>query len=315
MDSVLTVTAPIYLLIAAGFAAVRWGWMAPGDMRVLGRFVAQFCVPALLFNALSHNDIADVLDGRYLAAYAGGSLLAFVTVMQVARRLRDRPSSMAALQGLGAAASNSGFVGYPIVQQLIGPAAGVALALGVLVENLIVMPLALALARPADGGKGRREVLADAAIGLVRNPMILAILAGLAASASGLQLPSVLDRTVALAAAAAPPTALFVIGGTLVGLRLEGIRGDLALVVAGKLVLHPLCVLALVWLMPPQEPALRAAAVLFAAMPMMSIYPVLAQRHGHDRFCAAALLAATVVSFVTISVLIAALPTGWLSAR
>jgi len=83
-------------------------------------------------------------------------------------------------------------------------------------------------------------------------------------------------------------------------------------VVAGKLVLHPLCVLALVWLMPPQEPALRAAAVLFAAMPMMSIYPVLAQRHGHDRFCAAALLAATVVSFVTISVLIAALPGAWL---
>lgn len=314
MDSVLTVTAPIYLLIAAGFAAVRWGWMAPGDMRVLGRFVTQFCVPALLFNALSHNNIDDVLDARYLAAYAGGSLLAFVAVMQVARRLRDRPAAMAALQGLGAAASNSGFVGYPIVQQLIGPSAGVALALGVLVENLIVMPLALALARPADGGKGRREVLADTAIGLVRNPMILAILAGLAASASGLQLPSVLDRTVALAAAAAPPTALFVIGGTLVGLRLEGIRGDLALVVAGKLVLHPLCVLALVWLMPPQEPALRAAAVLFAAMPMMSIYPVLAQRYGHERFCAAALLMATVVSFLSISVLIAALPAGWLAA-
>ena len=48
-------------------------------------------------------------------------------------------------------------------------------------------------------------------------------------------------------------------------------------------------------------------------MPMMSIDPVLAQRFGHERFCAAALLAATVASFFTLSVLIALIPAEWLS--
>ena len=66
------------------------------------------------------------------------------------------------------------------------------------------------------------------------------------------------------------------------------------------------------WLMPPATPELRAAALLFAAMPMMSIYPMLAQRYGHERLSAAALLAATVASFFTISLLIALLPAGWL---
>jgi predicted permease len=312
MGTVLGVTAPIYLLIAAGYAAVRLGWMAQPDIRALGRFVAQFCVPALLFKALSRQSLAEVLHLDYLMVYTAGSLLALSSVTLFARFGRGRSMSMAAMQGMGASSSNSAFVGYPIVQMLIGPAAGVALALNTLVENLLVMPLAFALADSESGGRRPLETLRNTLLGLARNPMILAIVAGLAVSALGLKMPQVVERTVTLAAAAAPPTALFAIGGTLVGLKLSGIRGDLGLVAAGKLVLHPLCVLCFVWLLPPADPALRVAAVLFAAMPMLSIYPVLAQRYGHAGFCAAALLAATVASFFSISLLVAWLPSNGL---
>ena len=40
---------------------------------------------------------------------------------------------------------------------------------------------------------------------------------------------------------------------------------------------------------------------VFAAMPMLSIYPILAQPHGEEAFCAAALLLATLLSFLSIS--------------
>jgi predicted permease len=55
------------------------------------------------------------------------------------------------------------------------------------------------------------------------------------------------------------------------------------------------------------EPPLRNAAVLLAAMPMMSIYPILAQTYGKEDLGAAALLVTTVLSFFTLSGLI------WLS--
>jgi len=299
--------------MAVGFAAVRMGWMSPADMRVMGQFVARFCVPALLFRAISRQPIIDVPHGDYLAVYAGGSLLALGAVTLFALRVRGRPLSLAAMRGLGASGSNSSFVGYPIVFQVIGPAAGVGLALCTLVENLLVMPLALALSDAGGYDRRPRNVVSATARGLVRNPLIWAIAAGVVFSALGLKLPGVLDRTVAMAAAAAPPTALFVIGGSLVGLHLAGLRGDLALVSGGKLLLQPLCVLGL--LFPLQDPALRAAAVLFAAMPMPSIYPVLAQRHGHERFCDAALLVTTVSSFVTISAFVGAIPAHWVGDR
>lgn len=53
----------------------------------------------------------------------------------------------------------------------------------------------------------------------------------------------------------------------------------------------------------PLEPQLRMGVVLTAAMPMLGIYPLLAQKHGQEGL-AAALLGATVVSFVSISVLL-----------
>ena len=303
MEYVLAVTTPIYLLIAVGFVSVRLGWMAPADMRVLGRFTAQF------------QPLGSVLNGDYLAVYAAGSMTAMFVVMLLAWRVWGRPVSLAALQGLGASGSNSAFIGYPIVLQVIGPTAGVALALCTLVEHLLVMPLALALADSGNGDRRPGAVLLSTLRSLVRNPMILAICAGLTVSALGWHIPAVLDQTVSLAAAAAPPTALFVIGGSLVGLQLSEIRGDIALIAFGKLLLHPLCVLVFVLLFPPEQPLLGAAAILFAAMPMLSIYPVLAQRHGHERLCAAALLAATVSSFVSISLLIALLPPAWLPAH
>ncbi len=321
MDYVLTVTLPIYLGVALGFAAVRTGLMQATDIRALGKFTVFIGVPALLFRGIAHQSLGAVLHGDYLAVYAAGSLITLAGVMLLARHALGRSLSLAALQGLGAAGSNSMFIGYPIVQQVIGPQAAVALALCSLVENLLVMPLALALAdageRGGGGGGGasrqsRRGRLRGMARALVRNPMILAICAGLLVSASGWPLPAVLDKSVSMLAAATAPVALFVIGGSLVGLQLSGIRSDLLLVVLGKLVLHPLCVLALVLLYPLADPLLRTAAVLYAAMPMMSIYPLLAQRHGQERLCSAALLAATVASFFTLGALLALLPGRWL---
>ena len=120
-------------------------------------------------------------------------------------------------------------------------------------------------------------------------------------SALSIPLPSFASSTLGLLATASSPVALFVIGGSLVGLQLDGQRTDIAIVVAGKLLLHPLAVAGTLLLLPATDPLLAKAAVLYAAVPMLSIYAVLAQRHGQQGFCAATLLATTVASFATIT--------------
>ncbi|MEX8518839.1 MAG: AEC family transporter [Leptothrix sp. (in: b-proteobacteria)] len=305
MLNILAITAPIYLLILLGFVAVRSGIFTRADMKVLGQFVLRFALPALLFKTLSQRSVADILNGRFLLAYAGGSLLVFALGWLWARR---RPASYRAFIGMGMSFSNSGFVGAPVLLQWLGPPASVALALAMLVENLIMLPLVLILAERDNSATGQRPALA-AAIGqalkpLTRHPLILAIVAGFVCAALGVVLPAPLARAVDLLANASAGVALMVIGGSLVGLQLQGLRGDLAAVAIGKLLLHPLAVGVLVLSLLPDESLLRTAAIGLAAMPMLSIYPVLAQKYRHDGFCAAALLVTTVLSFFTLSGLI-----------
>ena len=46
------------------------------------------------------------------------------------------------------------------------------------------------------------------------------------------------------------------------------------------------------------------STLMMAAMPMMGVYPTLAQAYGKDDFCAVALLVTTIASFFTLSALL-----------
>lgn len=306
---ILSITAPIYLLIALGVVVVRRGLFTKPELRVMGRFVLQIALPALLFRALATRPLAEVLNPGYLGAVALGSVGVFAAMFVLARGLRGKPAPEAAIHGIGASFSNTAYIGYPVALLLVGPAAGVALALNMLVENLVMLPLLLALAEGGQGHSGWAAVRRSLA-GLARNPMILAIVAGFAAALLQLALPAPLLRTIDLLANAVAAIGLVVIGGSLVGLSTQGLLRDVSIVATAKLLLHPLAVWGALWLMPPVDPALRTAAVTLAAMPMLGIYPILAQKYGLEGPAAAAMLGTTVVSFFTLTAVLGLLTAG-----
>lgn len=317
MLQTLAITGPIYLVIGLGFLAGKLGVFSKTDMRVLGTYVVKFALPALVFTALSQRPVGEILNGWYILDYGLGSLGVMLLAFTWGWWRQGKSFTLSTLCGLGMASSNSGFIGYPIAVQVVGPAdAAVGLAMCMVVENLIMIPLTLVMADSghADGGKWHR-ILRQSLAQLARNPVILAMLGGFGVALLQLPITGVLARTINMLAMSSAAVSLFVIGGVLVGLHMKGMRRDVSAIALGKLLLHPAAVGLLVWLMPPADHTLRAAAVVFASVPMLSIYPILAQKYGFESFCAAALLLATVLSFVSISVILWLLGSvvGWAS--
>lgn len=314
MIQILAITGPIYLAIALGYGTTRGGLFTRADMRVFGQFVIKLALPAMLFNALSQRQVGEILNPGYALAYLAGTL-ALLGLCLVWGKRSGLSATDSVVAAMGMTCSNSSFVGYPILLLMVAPVAAVALALNMLVENLLVIPLLLALAERSRGEAGHWTVVVGQSLKrLAVNPVIVALGAGLLVSVMGWQLPEPLLRAVNLFALSSAGLSLFVIGGTLVGLPLGGMGRQIMPIAFGKLVLHPLAVLAAVltlpWLgMAALEPQLRLAAVLLAAVPMMSIYPILAQSYGREDFGAAALLVTTVASFFSLSGLI------WLISR
>ena len=314
MFDILAITVPIYVAIGLGYGLTRWGVFAKTDMRAFGTFVVKVAMPALLFNALSQRSLSDILNSEYVAAYALASLITLILSVAWALKVLKTTRSMSACMGLGMTCSNSGFVGYPIALLSLGPIAGVSLALNMIVENLIIIPLMLAWAETGSGQQRWHQIFIQTLKGMLKNPMIWGIVLGFAFSWFSIQLPASLSRAVTLFAQASGALSLFVIGGSLVGLPVRGMESRVAQITFGKLIVHPLVMWAvLTWLIPISDPVLRTAVLLTCAMPIMGIYPILTQKHGHDGLSAAALLVTTMASFVTLNLLLWVLQTHGLS--
>jgi hypothetical protein len=310
MLDVIAITGPIGIAILIGFATTRAGLFERADMRVLGTFVFNLALPALLFNALSQRRLGEILNGSYLLAYLAGSLAVLGIGYFACRRGGRLGPTASAMCAMGMTCANSGFVGYPILLLTIAPVAGVVLALNMIVENLVLIPLLLALAERGKGASAHwLQETGKSIARLAANPLILAMAAGIAVSAVGWRLPAPVARVVDLFALSSSAVSLFAIGGMLVGLPLRGTGAAVVAIAAGKLLLHPLAVLLAVHALPylgvsALEPSLRWAAVLSAAVPMMGIYPIIAQRYGQEDVGAAAMLVTTVASFFTLSALL-----------
>jgi len=210
---------------------------------------------------------------------------------------------------MGMACPNSGFIGFPLVSMAVGPSTGaVALALAIIVENFFLIPIALAIAG-SEAEQGTRWARWRAAMlqslhTVVRNPMIHGLALGFLFLLVDWRLPEPISRAVGMLAASCSAMALLVVGGSLTGQALRGIWRDVSLILVGKLLLHPLVVLMLVMVLPPMPRDMQVAVVILAAVPQMGIYPILAQRYGHDGLAASAQLATTVASFVSLNLLL-----------
>jgi len=274
MIAVLGITLPLFAAVLLGYLCVRGGLFKPTDMRLFGSFVLNVALPALLFLAVATRDARDVFNITYMAVFATGALLTIAASFIILTLLKTTPSRRA-VAVMGTSCANSGFVGYPLMLLAFPDSAGQILALNMLVENFLIIPLCLVLFELSKerNGTGIIRLIGQIALNVLRRPMVIALLLGLAVSLLRVPLPEPILRTTSLFAASASALALFTIGGALVGLPFKGHRALAALTAAGKLLLHPaLAALALAAAMalglPPLSRELAAAVILSAAIPM-----------------------------------------------
>lgn len=316
MDVVLNITAPIFLLILVGFAAARYGFIPLNALAGLSRFVLYLALPSLIFVKLSAMDFWQVFHPDYILVYALGGLGTFLVTMLLGWKLIKADLVTAGVFGVGATMSNSAFIGFPVLLQFFDEPMTQAFVMALMVENLILLPVCLIFIETMLGQQRQQQGANSKSLGWVvikritTNPLLIALTAGMCFSILSLPVPEFAQRGLSLLADGAAPTALVVIGGSLVGVSIRGHLSAIALVAVGKLILFPVLVMLLLMFTPEMNPALKVSVLVFAAMPMFSSYPIVCGEYGQRSFCASTLLVTTVLSFLTLSILLRFLATN-----
>jgi malonate transporter len=213
--AILSVTFPFFALILAGYLAARRGMLPLDAIPGLNGFVLFFALPCMLYRFGATTPLALVLDLGLAAVYlmCGLVMVAFVVAASLNRRVRWNDAAFGALV---AAFPNTGFMGVPLLVELLGPAAAGPMIVTLMVDILVISSLCVALSRlDGAGAAGARQAGLKALRGITVNPMPWAIVLGIASQMSGLTLWPPLGSTLGLLADAASPVALFTIGTVL----------------------------------------------------------------------------------------------------
>ena len=175
--------------------------------------------------------------------------------------------------------------------------------LTLIVENLFILPLALALADTGQQQQNKNFItnFAKSLSQLIKNPIILSIALGFSSATLEIQPPELAYKIINILSLTVVGISLFTVGGMLVGLKAKGIGTDLSFIVIGKLMIHPLYIGSLLMLFPEIPILLQHVAILLACMPMFSIFSIIGMRYQYGELCSAALLPTILISFITIN--------------
>lgn len=304
MFAILLQTLPFFALIGLGWAAGRLRFFPEVATEWLTRFVFYFALSAMLFRFAARLSLREIFDPGYALAYLAGCAALYLLVFAVARARRV-PVPEAAIEAHCAVTGNTGFLGLPMLTMLLGPQAAGPLLMVLAIDLIVFSSLITLIVTAARQGGLSAQSVGPLLRGLARNPMIVAMAAGLAWSGLRLPMPAPAAEFLTLLGAAATPGALFAIGASLASRSAERLSVALWLSFA-KLVLHPAAVgLAALGLVavPPDAAGVMIAA---AALPVAGNVYMLARHFGvAPQRASAAILVSTAASLLTVPAVIA----------
>lgn len=304
MLAIFLQTLPFFGVIALGYGAGRRGFFTPEATAALTKFVFYFALSAMIFGFAASMSLADIFEPRAAAAYLWGCVAVYTIGITVAL-LRRRPLDEAAMEAQCITIGNTGFLGVPMLVLLLGTEAAGTIILVLAIDLIVFSSLLTILITWRREGRLSWALPRILALGLLKNPMIVAMTAGLAWSATGRDLWVPVDAFLTLLGAAATPGALFAIGASLATAQAERLHvaGWLSF---GKLALHPLAVgFAALYLF--QVPAYAAGVLVAAsALPVAGNVYILAQHYGVAvARVSASILISTALSVITVPLVIA----------
>ncbi|MBP5979662.1 MAG: AEC family transporter [Halomonas sp.] len=285
MESITAALGPLFLLILFGAALGYWRWPGTDFWPQMERLIYFVLFPAMLVGTLATADVSQVPVGRLALVLLGAMTLFGLLIWRLRHLLKLTPAAFTSVfQGAVRFNTYVGVAGAAALHGELGATtAAVAVALMVPVVNVMCVASFVAAGTLGSASMGK-SVMA-----LVKNPLILACLAGIALNLTGIGLPGWSQDTVGLLGRAALPLGLIAVGVALRPTALLRIDRGLLATNSIKLMLMPALVLALAWTLG-LDTVSRDVALLFAALPTATSAYILARQLGGDAELMAAII-------------------------
>lgn len=291
---------PLFVLIFVGYGLRKTGFAQREFVDDLNRLVYFVGLPAMLFTEASTMEFAELSGATVAVAYpvivAATALIGLVVMLPLAPYKRGAVVQ-AGFRG------NLAYLGIPIVGTTLGPGSygpiAAIIAIGVVINTLTSISV-LGMLQP----NSQRSSVKGRLLGILKNPLLIAIAGGLMLSAAELTFPQLLAQPIELLARTSLPLILLVLG---MSLSFSALRGHVC--AAAAAVLKLLVMPAVAWFLMNWvfgATALVAHTVtLMAGLPSAVVSQAFAKAFDADAALSASSVSlSTLLSAVTVPLIV-----------
>ncbi|MCE4225223.1 AEC family transporter [Methylobacterium sp. C25] len=300
----LTLVIPIFGLVMIGWLAALTKVLSDRVSEGLSEYVFAIAIPALIITTLTRPGMNGEIAWGYWFSYFGGVAVAWAIASFIGIRREGVDRRGAILHGFAASQSNTIFVGVPMILQAYGEDGAFPLFMLLAVHLPLMMGAATFLIE-SDGNRSLADRIKGLGLVLIKNPIFLALLTGMAMKVFGIMPSGMVKTLLTDIGSTASTCALIALGAALRRYRVLHDLPGASIIAALKLGMHPFAVYVLAFHVFTMPPAYAGVAVLFAAMPVgINSYLLAARYRTEQGVIAASLLVSTIAG--------AATTVGWL---
>lgn len=295
----LNATLPIFLMMVTGYILKKIGLLNTETTDVLNKLVFKLFLPALLFHDLVKQDFIGMWDNRFVLFCAIATILSIIISAFLARLWAkcDRGEFIQASYRSAAAT-----LGIAFMTNIYDNVAMVALMIiGSVPLYNIVAVIVLSLTSP-ENNNDHKQIIKRTVINVLKNPIILGILAGLIWSLLSLPLPVIMNKSIGYLGNVASPLALITLGAYFEFSDLSTNIKPLMAIVFNKLILFCLLFLPLAVYLGFTDEKLVAALIMLGSATTSSSF-IMAKNMGHPgKISSSAVMITTLLSSFTLTV-------------
>ena len=208
----LNATVPVFLLMILGLFLRRIGWMDDVFASKMNQFVFRVPLPVLVFADLASVDFDQIWNTRFVLFCFAVTIISIGISACVSGLWHDRSIRGEFIQA--SYRSSAALLGIAFIQNIYGTSGMAPLMIIGSVPLYNIMAVAvLSVYKPGRPGIDKK-VMKDTLLGIMKNPIIIGIAAGLLWSAFRIPMPHILEKTVQNIGGVAAPLGLMAMGAS-----------------------------------------------------------------------------------------------------
>lgn len=202
----------VAVVVFVGWLAGKLNIVPPHVDNAFSIFILKFSLPLLLFYSSITTPVSQMLDPKINGAFIVSLIGMFILMFVIHKLIYKRSLQASAESAFVCSYPNTAFLGIPLMLSIVGSSAMVPIVISNIIVGVFIIPATIIMIEIGVMGNDKQVNIRHILLRVLKTPLIILPLCGIALAALGIKLPEVIAHPCQMLGSTTPGISLFTLG-------------------------------------------------------------------------------------------------------